>query len=485
MNLDGPLAGVPVSVKDTVNVTGYDSCMGYSSLINRPALKDAPIIRLLKDAGAIPFVKTNVPITLLSFESTNDVFGRTKNPHNPGFSAGGSTGGEAALLAHGGSRIGVGTDVAGSVRIPAAWSGCYAIRCTTGRFPRAGNVSSMPGQEGVPAVYSPMARTLKDLGWFLGVVVGMRPWEYDYTVHPIPWRWDAETGALEAAARGDAGKRVRWGVIRDDGVVAPTPAIRRALETVIEALRARGDEIVELDHTEIPSCAEALKIGGRLLTSDGGELFQSLFRSSWESNDAGVATLYTILRFSRFTKTLFSWWYRYVRKDALLADLYSNWDTPLKMPDQWRLVAKREALRQSWTDLRKTQSLDFILTPPNALPAVPEGGIKYTFANCGYTFLWNVVDWAAGVVPVGKVDAELDGVQDQSKEEGNRNGIEKAAWKLYDAEKMEGLPTAVQIVAGRWEEERCLWGMMRVEDSLREQGMSYQGNIEVEVQSFE
>ena len=81
--------------------------------------KDSALIRLLKDAGAVPFVKTNVPITLLSFESTNDVFGRTTNPHSKDYSPGGSTGGEAALLAYGGSRLGIGTDVAGSVRAPA------------------------------------------------------------------------------------------------------------------------------------------------------------------------------------------------------------------------------------------------------------------------------------------------------------------------------------------------------------------------------
>lgn len=142
-----------MSLKDTINVAGYDSCIGYSKWVNKPAAHDSPVIRLLKDAGAVPFVKTNVPITLLSFESTNDVFGRTDNPHVAGYSPGGSTGGEAALLAMGGSRIGIGTDVAGSVRVPAHYSGIYTLRCSTGRFPRWGNVTSMAGQEGVMAVY--------------------------------------------------------------------------------------------------------------------------------------------------------------------------------------------------------------------------------------------------------------------------------------------------------------------------------------------
>jgi len=97
-----------VSVKDTVNVKGYDSCIGYSAWTRKPAVQDSGLIRCLKDAGAIPFVKTNVPTSLLSFESYNDVWGRTTNPHNKGYSPGGSTGGESALLAAGGSIIGVG-----------------------------------------------------------------------------------------------------------------------------------------------------------------------------------------------------------------------------------------------------------------------------------------------------------------------------------------------------------------------------------------
>jgi len=98
-----------VSLKDTVNVKGYDSCIGYSAWTRKPAAQDSGLIRCLRDAGAIPFVKTNVPTSLLSFESYNDVWGRTTNPHNKGYSPGGSTGGESALLAFGGSIIGVGS----------------------------------------------------------------------------------------------------------------------------------------------------------------------------------------------------------------------------------------------------------------------------------------------------------------------------------------------------------------------------------------
>lgn len=127
-------------------------------------------------------LKTNIPITLLAFESSNDVWGRTTNPHNKNFSPGGSTGGEAALLAYGGSRLGIGTDVAGSVRVPAHYSGIYTIKCSAYRFPKSGGVSGMPGQEGIPPIYAPMTRTLEDLETFWKAVVSMKPWEYDPSV---------------------------------------------------------------------------------------------------------------------------------------------------------------------------------------------------------------------------------------------------------------------------------------------------------------
>ena len=208
IDLRGPLAGVPVSLKDTLDVAGHDTCLGYSALTQRPTA-DGGLTRLLRALGAVPYVKTNVPTTLLSFESANAVWGRTTNPHRPAHAPGGSSGGEAALLALGG-RVGVGSDVAGSVRLPAHWSGCYALRCAVGRWPKSGGRPSMPGQEGVPAVCSPMARTLGDLVGFTKAVLGASVREYDHTVIPLKWREDEAT-----VARGK--EKFKIGVMYTDG----------------------------------------------------------------------------------------------------------------------------------------------------------------------------------------------------------------------------------------------------------------------------
>jgi Asp-tRNA(Asn)/Glu-tRNA(Gln) amidotransferase A subunit family amidase len=138
------------------------------------------------------------------------VWGRTTNPHNSLYSPGGSTGGEAALLALGGSRIGIGSDVAGSVRVPAHWSGCYALRCSVGRWPKLGIRTSMPGQEGVPAVYSPMARTMEDLRYFTEAMTTLQTNKVDPSIVGLEWRTNVANHWKEK-------KVLKVGVFRDDG----------------------------------------------------------------------------------------------------------------------------------------------------------------------------------------------------------------------------------------------------------------------------
>lgn len=378
INLKGPLAGIPVSLKDTLVVGGYDSTVGFSSFVGNAPKQDGAVVRLLKDAGAVPYVKTNIPITLLSFESTNDVWGRCTNPHNAKYSPGGSTGGESALLALGG-RIGIGSDVAGSVRAPAHFAGCYSLRCATGRWPKSGMCTSMPGQEGVPSVYSPMARTLNDLTYFTRAVIGMKPWTYDYSVHALPWRPDMEK---ENAQK----KRFRFGVLRTDGVVDPSPACKRALVMAEEALVREGHEMVEINP---PDMYRALRMGALLLNADGCQMFRSFMRpGEWE--DQGAYQMSWFMRLPRPLKYAYYLWVKYVRRDGVWAGLMRQWHSKSAF-ENWKLVAEREAYRAEWFEWWNAQGLDFLLTPPNATPAVPHDGMKDAVSSCGYTFLFNIV----------------------------------------------------------------------------------------------
>lgn len=132
-------------LKDMIIVGGYDMIVGYSLFVGNDDGKDGVMVRMLKDMGVVLYVKMNCLIMLLSFESGNDVWGRVENLFKKGYSFGGSMGGESVLLVMGGSRIGVGSDVVGSVRLLVYWVGCYVLRCLMGRWFKVGIKISMFG----------------------------------------------------------------------------------------------------------------------------------------------------------------------------------------------------------------------------------------------------------------------------------------------------------------------------------------------------
>lgn len=443
----GKFKGIPVSLKDTINVAGYDSCIGYSALVGKPASQDAPIVKLLVDNGAVPYVKTNVPITLLSFESYNDVFGVTTNPWNRDYTPGGSTGGEAALLAYGASRIGIGTDVAGSVRVPAHFAGIYTVKCSTGRFPRSGNASAMPGQEGVLAVYSPMARTLPELEWFLKGVIDCKPWEYCHTVHPIPWR-DVKL------------KKGKVGVMYTDGVCRPSPACTRALQLAVDAVKKQGYEIVDMS-LSLEEGLQGLNLASKLLCADGGKVALQNFQLG-ENNDAGVRKLTIAARIPRWIKRIWTFFIR----DPVWKTLVAAWGQ-VTMEEHSALVVGREAYRKQWFRKLNRANVEFLLTVPNATPALPHKGLKNSISSCGYTFLFNLLDYSAGVLPVTIVES-TDRFPPGFKA---ANKVEKGAYANYDVDKMVGLPVGVQVVGKRLEEEKVIEAMKVVQIGLRDIGV--------------
>jgi len=464
VNLKGPLAGIPVSLKDSIAVKDHDASVGYSAYTHNPMTQDGIMARLLKRAGAIPYVKTNLPMSLLSFESTNDVWGRTTNPHNPKYSPGGSTGGESALLAFGGSRIGIGSDVAGSVRAPAHFSGCYSLRCSTGRWPKLGFNTSMPGQEGIPAVYSPMTRTLADLTYFTRSFIQSEPWKLDYTVHPLPWR---SSIADEYRAK----PKLNIGLLTTDNVVDPSPACLRALQETAAALRHDGHNVYDLSARPPPPPYEALRIASILLNADGCRTFASFTRPG-EWWDTAAAAMYNYMRLPWLFRKVHYLWVRYVQRDELWAGLLSEWTGGERSAiQQWQLVARREAYKGrffEWWDAQNEApgaGLDAILCPVNALPATPHDAMGTAAWACGYTFLFNLLDYTAGVIPMTKVDRAKDNLP-ETFELAKMNGIAKGIYRYYDVEEMHGLPVGVQVVGRRLEEEKVLSIMERVEGAL-------------------
>ncbi|UKZ75932.1 hypothetical protein TrVFT333_003628 [Trichoderma virens FT-333] len=245
-----------------------------------------------------------------------------------------------------------------------------------------------------------------------------------------------------------------------NGVVDPSPACKRALEMAETALRKAGHEIIEINP---PSLYEALQLASHLLCSDGLKIVRSYFR--WgESNDPGVVRMLFYMRLPRPIKYLHYLWVKYTQRDPLWADLLCNWHAK-DVYEYWQLIAKREAYKRRWFEWWEDAKIDFLIAPPNAVPAVPHNGMHGAASSCGYTFLFNLIDYSAGVMPVTHVDKEKDQLP-SAFDIRKLNGIARGAYKLYDAEDMHGLPVGVQVV-GRWlEEEKLLAAMKRVEDAL-------------------
>lgn len=253
--------------------------------------------------------------------------------------------------------------------------------------------------------------------------------------------------------------------LTQSGVVTPSPACARALSLATIALSAAGHTVLPLHP---PSPYIALLIASQLLTADGGRTCLSPFRSlEWQ--DPGVAQLTFLASLPSPLRYLYYLYTKYIRRDNLWAGLIRNWREKT-VAEQWTLVAEREAYKASWHEWwEKDAKVDFLLTVPNATPAVPHGGMRESVSSCGYTFLFNLLDYTSGVLPVTKVDRAKDQLP-EGFELSRLNGIARGAYRNYDADAMHGLPVGVQVVGQRLQEEKVLAAMKRVEDALKEFG---------------
>jgi amidase len=168
----GPLHGLPITIKDAIEVAGVRSTGGATELTDYIPTVDAPSVGRLKAAGAIVFGKTNVPYMLADAQSYNDIYGTTNNPWDPTRSPGGSSGGEAATLAAGLSALGAGSDIAGSLRNPAHYSGVYGHKPTWGLISTRGHAPPGIMTPTDISVVGPMARHAEDLDLALRALTG-------------------------------------------------------------------------------------------------------------------------------------------------------------------------------------------------------------------------------------------------------------------------------------------------------------------------
>lgn len=241
----GPLHGVPITIKDSLDTAGIVSTGGTLGRRDYLPDRDAPVVARLRAAGAVLLGKTNTPELTLSGETSNLIYGRTNNPFDLARSPGGSSGGSAAIVACGGSALELGSDTGGSIREPAHLCGIAGIKPTSGRTPRSGHIVPYGGVTDGLTQIGPMARYIDDLALALPIICGP----------------DGEDPAVVPVVHGDprtidVGQlRVAW--YADNGVVSPDADIQRVVRATALAL---GSEVRLLDERCLPGMRELVAL---------------------------------------------------------------------------------------------------------------------------------------------------------------------------------------------------------------------------------
>ena len=401
----GPLHGVPISIKSSINVVGMKCEAGTKLREGQVAGDDAPLVRRLRGAGAIVLGVTNAPELLMAWETDNRLYGRTNNPWDLSRTAGGSSGGEAAAIASGCSAGGVGSDGGGSIRVPAHFCGICGLKPTPGRIPATGHYPQSVGPFALLGVVGPMARTVEDLKLLFEVMQG--PDVGDPSAAPVPVRWPGLLAAGEDArcfmnpngADLEVGRRPRIAFFEDDGRTPVTAETRAGVRVAAGLLREAGFEVEEFRPGGLEKARE---LWWKFFGVVGGMLLDPLTRGHEDE-------LSPILR------------------------QFQSWvavETPLTAQSLLDCWTERDQLRMQIFE--QMERFPVLLCPVAAVPAFRHGERDWQFEGRSVAYLdaWSYCEWF------------------------NLLGMPGVALPM--AHSAQALPIGVQIVTRPWEEELAL-----------------------------
>jgi fatty acid amide hydrolase len=440
-----PLHGLPITVKENVEIAGTASTLGVEKRRDAVATTDAVTVELARRAGAFVLGKTNVPQTLLSMESTNFLFGTTNNPWALDRTPGGSSGGEAAAIASGASVLGIGTDIGGSLRIPAAYTGLATIKPSLHRWSNRGSVGLLLGQEIVRSQIGPIARDAADVALFLRALDTPLHARRDPEVPPMP--------IGDPAAVSLAGLRV--GVYEDDGFFTPCASSKRAVHQAAQALERAGAILVPFapprsdEHYLVLACA---------VTADGLATLDA-----WIGEDRVIAPVALNRRLARTpprVRRALSKALGLVGERRIAKTLAAVGERDVA--SYWRLAHERTSMQRGELDRWNELALDCVLCPATATPAAPHGSTADFTPAAAYTTRYNVLNLPAGVVSVTTVRPN----ETERPERSDR--LDKRAVTIQRGS--AGLPIGVQIVGRPYREDVVLTVMLHVEREARASG---------------
>ncbi|HNT28489.1 MAG TPA: amidase family protein, partial [bacterium] len=447
----GRLAGLPMTIKDQFIVDGTPTSLGLAHRSKEPLYGEGPLVRRLRGSDAVFLGKTNLPQLLVSYECRHALYGPANNPWDPGRAPGGSSGGEAAIVAAGGSPLGLGADMGGSLRIPAHCCGVYALKPTEHRFPNddtpldRGFFGGLAGFEGFVQQPGPLARSVDDLKLLMDVLLE-KPLP---GIAPVPW----DSGPLH-----DDIKTLTVGFFTDNGLFPASPAIRTAVEEAARALEGRGARVIPFTPLD-PVKGIALYLS--LISADGARWMVDAL-----VGEAPIGGIGNFIRSARMPGAMRGAMRLLLRSlgqtsaDFLMAHVRAA-DTA----DHWRRCAERSRYRAEFRAAMENEKIDILLCPPFGLPAVPHDA-SYKGAGvfaASYAMLFNLLGMPAGVAPVARIP---DG--GESDRIAGRDGVARDAIAIENGS--AGLPVGVQVVGRHWREDQVLTVMKVLAEVLRFHG---------------
>jgi Asp-tRNA(Asn)/Glu-tRNA(Gln) amidotransferase A subunit family amidase len=326
-----PLAGIPLSVKSCIDVAGWPCPAGSLLRKEYVPIIDAPVVARLESAGAILLGNTNTPEFLMAYETDNLLTGKTSNPWNPAYSAGGSSGGEAAAIASGCSMGGVGSDAGGSIRTPAHFSGICGLKSTPGRVPSTGHFPPGEGAFNWLGVVGPMARTVADVHALFRVMVGPDPGDALST--PLPLR---EVSTQEPHS-------LRIGVLEN-------PELGRATPETLLAVRRAAQHLCDLNYRVEPLSLRELDRALELWWFFFGPVIADLIRHDTSEQESLLS--------------------------PMLKDYLSIAEEPPVTLNSFRSACtERDLLRANL--LRQLRDVPILLSPVSTAPAFSHGAGNY------------------------------------------------------------------------------------------------------------
>ncbi|XP_055021012.1 fatty-acid amide hydrolase 1 isoform X2 [Boleophthalmus pectinirostris] len=441
----GLLYGVPVSVKENLSLKNCDSNCGVVKFIDQPADDDCVLVKVLKKQGAIPFVRTNFPQSLISFDCSNPFYGQTVNPYNLQKTSGGSSGGEASLIGGGGSVIGVGSDIGGSIRVPASFCGICGLKPTSGRLSSVGLKTFIRGQKAVESTIGPMAKDVDSLALFMKAVLCDYMFSLDPTVPPLPFNEKVYQSR----------KPLRIGYFEQIEETLAFPSMIRAVQEVKVLLEQAGHTLVPYNLVK----KEMFELVTKGILPDGGRICAEQMKGT---------TVDPSLKFANLLWRTPNWLKKVIA--FIIKPLLPFTSRTLQAVSGVGSIAGLFKLQASIEDCVKDTiaewqllNIDVVLCPILG-PALNFHYCSKVYSMVPFSATFNLLNFCAGVVPVSTVTA-----QDE------KNLCHFASGNMYErflnkaAKGGEGLPVGVQCVALPWHEELCLRFMKEVEELVKKQ----------------